>query len=135
MKWCRADCAMPYIYTSISTTELLMNKDLIAIDQDKLGVQGLKVAAQDSLELRIRPLDHDDWAFCILNRDKEAKQYTIDWQNFNLYDDVAYKSTNFVCHEYKVYNLWTNKLEGNTSKIKTITIPGHDVQIYRLYYK
>lgn len=102
------------------------------MDQDTLGIQGLKFAAEDGLEFWFKPLVNDDWAFCILNRTTEPKEYTIDWQKFNLYDDVARRFTDFDSKVYSVRNLWTRQEEGNTKKMKSVTIPGHDVVLYRL---
>ena len=117
---------------SQDTKDILMNREVVAINQDSLGVQGLKFAVKDGLEFWFKPLANNDWAFCILNRTTEAKQYTIDWQSFNLYDEVAKRFTDFDSKTYTIRNLWTKKTEGNTSKIKSVTISGHDVALYRL---
>jgi len=117
---------------SQDTKDILMNREVVAINQDSLGVQGLKFAVKDGLEFWFKPLANNDWAFCILNRTTEAKQYTIDWQSFNLYDEVAKRFTDFDSKIYTIRNLWTKKGEGNTSKIKSVTIPAHDVALYRL---
>lgn len=117
---------------SQETKDILLNKEVIAIDQDSLGVQGLRFAVEDGLEFWFKPLAGDEWAFCILNRTTEPKEYTIDWQKFNLYDGVAKRFTDFDSKVYNVRNLWTKQAEGNTKKMKAVTIPGHDVVLYRL---
>ncbi len=117
---------------SQETKEIVLNKEVIAIDQDSLGIQGLKFAAEDGLEFWFKPLVNDDWAFCILNRTTESKEYAIDWQKFNLYDDVAKRFTDFDSKVYNIRNLWTKQGEGNTKQVKTVVIPGHDVVLYRL---
>ena len=53
---------------SASTKAILSNKDVIAINQDSLGIQALKVAVKDSLETWIKPLKNGNWAVCFLNR-------------------------------------------------------------------
>ena len=41
----------------------------------------------------------------------------MNWQDFNLTDnEVSLRSTEFDKYIYKVYNLWTHKYEGKTSK-------------------
>ncbi len=117
---------------SPETKDILLNKEVIALNQDKAGIQGLKFAAEDGLEFWFKPLENDEWAFCILNRTTTPKAYTIDWQKFNLYDDVAKRSTGFDSKVYAIRNLWTQKADGNTKKVKSVTIPGHDVVLYRL---
>ena len=40
-----------------STRKILTNRDVIAINQDKLGVQALRVMAEGPLEFYAKPLD------------------------------------------------------------------------------
>lgn len=117
---------------SQETKDIIMNKEVIAIDQDKAGIQGLKFLAENGLEFWFKPLENEAWAFCILNRTTEPKEYTIDWQKFNLYDDVAKRFTDFDSKIYEIRDLWGKKDVGNTKKGRTVVIPGHDVVLYRL---
>lgn len=114
------------------TKDIILNKEVIALDQDSLGIQGLRFAVEDGLEFWFKPLVNDEWAFCILNRSTETKEYAIDWQKFNLYDDVARRFTDFDSKVYNIRNLWTKQEEGDTKKVKSVAIPGHDVVLYRL---
>lgn len=114
------------------TKDIILNKEVIALDQDSLGIQGLRFAVEDGLEFWFKPLVNDEWAFCILNRSTETKEYAIDWQKFNLYDDVARRFTDFDSKVYNIRNLWTKQEEGDTKKVKDVAIPGHDVVLYRL---
>ena len=114
---------------------ILLNKEVIAIDQDRTGIQGLKFLAEDGLEFWFKPLINNDWAFCILNHTKTDKEYILNWQKFNLYDDVSKRFTDFDSKVYNMYNLWSKKNEGNTQKNKKIVIPGEDVVLYRLNLK
>lgn len=117
---------------SKETANIIMNKEVIAIDQDKLGIEALKFSTKDSLEFWFKPLVEGDWAFCILNRGVNPETCTINWQTFNFKDDLSNRSTNFDKIVYKIRNLWTKKAEGNTKRQRKVTIPGHDVLIYRL---
>lgn len=117
---------------SQETKDIIMNKEVIAIDQDKAGIQGLKFLAENGLEFWFKPLENEAWAFCILNRTTEPKEYAIDWQKFNLYDDVAKRFTDFDSKIYEIRDLWGKKDVGNTKKGRTVVIPGHDVVLYRL---
>jgi len=122
---------------SEETKNIITNKELIAIDQDSLGVQGLHYCSEDGLDFWFKPLANGDWAFTILNPTKKDITYSLDWQRFNLTDEeVSKKSTNFDNTVYKVRNLWSKKMEGKTTtKSKTerkITVPAHDVVCYRL---
>ncbi|EGN56390.1 Alpha-galactosidase [Hallella multisaccharivorax DSM 17128] len=122
---------------SDATKGIVLNKDMIAIDQDKLGVQGLHFCDTQGLALWFKPLANGDWAFTILNATKNDVRFGLNWQEFNLTDSqVSKKSTNFNTTVYRVYNLWSHKFEGKTSKKnkieRTLTIPSHDVVSYRL---
>ncbi len=114
------------------TKEIIMNQEVIALDQDSLGIQGLKFASENGLEFWFKPLVNDEWAFCILNRTTTSQEYSIDWQKFNLYDEVAKRFTDFDSKVYNIRNLWTKEDEGNTRKVKRVIVPGHDVVLYRL---
>ena len=117
---------------SQETKDILMNKEVIAINQDTLGIQGLRAFAEDGIEVWLKPLANNDWALCVLNRSTDSKEYMLDWQSFNLYDDVSSRSTGFDSKVYNINNLWTKKSEGTTAKTKKLTIPGRDVVLYRL---
>jgi alpha-galactosidase len=122
---------------SEETKAILTNKDVIAIDQDALGVQGLCLCSDQGLDFWLKPLSDGDWAFAILNPTRQDITYALDWQKFNFTDkEVSGLSTDFDKTVYKVKNLWTGRQEGKTSiKSKTdrkITVPSHDVVCYRL---
>ena len=46
------------------TKGILTNKEVIAVDQDKTGIEGFKYKDQDSLEVWVKLLQNDDWAIC-----------------------------------------------------------------------
>ena len=117
---------------SRETKDILMNPEVIAVNQDKAGIQGFRHLVEDGLEVWFKPLENGDWAFTILNRTTESKPYIINWDKLDLYDDVAKRFTNFDSKIYTIRNLWTKQNEGDTRKIKEVTIPGHDVVLYRL---
>jgi alpha-galactosidase len=61
-----------------ATLALLTNKDLIAIDQDRLGRQGHIVYKKDSIEVLAKELDKGEIAICVLNRSARPAGLTID---------------------------------------------------------
>ena len=122
---------------SQETKAILMNREMIAVDQDELGVQGLRVATEQGLEFWFKPLTGGDWAMTILNPTKEAVNYDLNWQHFNFIDtEVSRLGTHFYMQAYKIRNLWTHKDEGLTSlanKVwRKLTVPARDVVSYRL---
>jgi alpha-galactosidase len=114
------------------TLATLTNKDVIAIDQDPLGVQGLRYKQDGGIEVWFKPLKGGDWAMCVFNRNTEAKQYTINWKDMDFRDDLSGLSTNLATKVYNIKNLWTGKAEGKTGKVRTLNVPAEDVVLYRL---
>lgn len=111
---------------------ILINKDVIAVDQDKLGIQGFKYSSKENVEIWFKPLDNNEWAMCILNRNEVEKEITFDWKNENVRDDIFNLSPDFTQNEYGLKNLWSKKEFGTTSRKLETKIPGRDVLMFRL---
>ncbi len=60
---------------------ILLNKELIAIDQDKLGKQGYTLFRQGNLQVLKKKLDGDDVAICVFNRSEELVPFDFKVQN------------------------------------------------------
>lgn len=117
---------------SAATKEILMNKEVIALNQDSLGIQALKYAAKDSLETWVKPLKGGDWAVTFLNRRSTPQPIDFDWQNQVVNDDVSKATLDARKTVYKMRNLWTKKDAGDTKKPFRTTVPPHDVVTLRL---
>jgi alpha-galactosidase len=119
------------------TLEVLTNKEVIALNQDKLGVQGYRVSAKDGLEIWAKPLANGDWAIAFLNRSKEVKTVDFDWAKNELNDADFGHVTDFAKTTYAVKNLWDKKDKGTatTKKAFKATVPAHDVITLRLTKK
>jgi alpha-galactosidase len=78
---------------SQATVDMLTNRDVLAVDQDKLGAQGTRIASQGSGDVWVRRLANGDRAVALLNRGGtpltistsataaglgQASQYTLD---------------------------------------------------------
>lgn len=113
--------------------EILTNKDVIAVDQDSLGVQGLKYSDNESgVEVWIKPLKNGDWAICFLNRSEQKQKINFDWSKKYIADDISKNTLNTNEVTYSIKDLWTKKNLGTTKKILTAEIPSHDVFMVRL---
>ena len=117
---------------SAETLEIITNRDIIAVNQDPLGVQGLLLKSENGLEFWFKPLSDGAWALCILNRDTSETEYTIDWKDFDFTDDLSNRSTMFEKITYSLKDLWSGKNQGKTDTKTKAVIPGQDVLIYRL---
>jgi alpha-galactosidase len=114
------------------TVDILTNKDVIAIDQDALGIQGFKHSLKDSVETWYKPLKNGDWAVCFLNRSKSSGSIELSWQENKVVDSFAKRELDAVSTTYKIRNLWTKKDQGTTKKLLKANIPGQDVLMLRL---
>ncbi|HEX2847181.1 MAG TPA: glycoside hydrolase family 27 protein [Chitinophagaceae bacterium] len=66
------------------TRSILLNKELIAINQDKLGKQGFRVFSKNGLEAWKKPLSGDRYAIALFNRGEEAKSMQVGWEELEL---------------------------------------------------
>ena len=114
------------------TRNILTNTEVIAIDQDSLGIQGFKYSASDSMEIWFKPLAGGDWGMCILNRSQKIKKFTFQWNQEKVSDSFSGKELQTDRIQYHLKDLWKNKEIGTTKKILTGDVPGHDVLMLRL---
>jgi alpha-galactosidase len=112
--------------------EVLANKEVIAIDQDSLGIQGFKFSSKDSIETWYKPLKNGEWAVCFLNRSIKSQVIEVDWKTQIVNDEVSSRNLNTAQQTYKIRNLWS-KMDIGTTKIPLISeVPAHDVLMVRL---
>lgn len=102
---------------------ILTNKELISIDQDKLGKQGFKILDLGNFEIWQKPLDDNEIAICLLNLENKEYNYTVEWSKIKIQNFTG---------KYNIKNLWENKIVGDTDNTKTFLIPARDVVMLRL---
>jgi alpha-galactosidase len=119
-------------HMSKEISEILMNKDAIAVDQDKLGVEGFRYSSDGVLEVWFKPLADGDWAMCVLNRSQRPQKVRFDWKTEKVSDDLSQRETRFDTTVYRVRDLWGEKDLGTTEETLNAELPGHDVLMMRL---
>jgi len=125
-------------HMSKETVAILANQEVIAVNQDALGVEGFKYsgnstnAANDGVEVWFKPLSNDAWAMCFLNRGTNAQPVTFNWKNETVTDDLSKRAARFDTTTYKIRDLWAKKDLGTTAETLTAEVPGHDVLMLRL---
>lgn len=117
---------------SKETLGILTDKDVIAVNQDSLGIQGFQYSENDKLETWFKPLKNGDWAVCFLNRNAGIKQVNFDWNKENVDDSLSNRKLESASHSYKIKNLWTKKEAGTTRRPLKVVVPPHDVLMFRL---
>jgi len=113
------------------TNAILTNKDIIAIDQDSLGVEGYRYSQKDSVDTWVKPLKNG-LAICFLNRSLKPQTVEFKWADNPLKDDVSGMNVDFNAAAYKVRDVWAKKDLGKTGKTFKQEIPSHDVVVLRL---
>ncbi|RYZ27666.1 MAG: glycoside hydrolase family 27 protein, partial [Chitinophagaceae bacterium] len=120
---------------SAETKAILTNKEVIAVNQDSLGIQALKYTSKDSVEIWAKPLKGDDWAVCFLNRSVLPKQLAFNWQKEIINDDLSKRILNCNTSNYVLRDLWLKKETADTKKPVNTVLPAHDVLMVRLIKK
>jgi alpha-galactosidase len=117
---------------SRETIEILTNREVIAVNQDSLGIQGYRSEARDSIETWVKPLKGGDWAVCFLNRSGQTRKLDYDWSTTVIVDDFSKRTLNTTEKNYAVRDLWAKKDVGTTGRRLVAEIPSHDVVMVRL---
>jgi alpha-galactosidase len=115
-----------------ATRSVLGNKNVIAIDQDPLGIQGLKYSDNDSLQIWLKPLKGGDWAVCFLNRSAKSRALSFDWKQLTYTDALSGATIDLAKNEYHIRNLWEKGSSATTGKTLSASVPAHDVILLRL---
>jgi alpha-galactosidase len=117
---------------SKETLEILINKEVIAVDQDPLGIQGFLYSAKEGIEIWFKPLADDAWAMCVLNRNSRLQKFTFDWKKETVSDSVFKRDGKFGDAVYRVRDLWAKKDLATTSQALAVDVPARDVVMLRL---
>jgi alpha-galactosidase len=114
------------------TAGILTNKEVIAINQDSLGIQALKYSMKDSVQTWVKPLKNGDWAIGFLNRSVSPKTIDINWNELQVTDTVAKRTFDTRNGNYKLRDLWLKKEKGSTKDHLKALVPAHDILLLRL---
>jgi len=115
---------------SRETKDILTNKEVIAVDQDSLGIEGFKYSSRDSVDVWFKPLEKGDWAMCFLNKRTIPQDVSFDFAREKVLDHLS--GERLGNGPYSIRNIWTHKDIGTTQKVFETTVPGHDVLMLRL---
>jgi len=108
---------------SAVTKSILLNKEVIAIDQDPLGKQAAPVN-NGNLQTWIKPLADGGVAVGVVNFGPSAAQATVNASDLHLPGAVT-----------RARDLWTHKDVTFTGGAYTATVPSHGVLMLRVSAK
>ena len=118
---------------SAETRETLTNREVIAVNQDSLGVQGYPHKTMlGGVEIWFKPLVGGDWAMAILNRAAAAQTVTFDWSRENVGDGQSRRNADFDKTTYQLRDLTRKRDAGTTAQPLSVSVPAHGVELYRL---
>jgi alpha-galactosidase len=101
--------------------EILLNREVIAIDQDKLGKQATRVAKTGDQEIWTRPLDGGDTAVALFNRGKDTASIAANWA------DLGFKK-----NPAQVRDLWAHKDVALSGASYSAEVPSHGTVLLRV---
>src|SRR3954471_15804287 len=103
------------------TLAIYSNKDVIAVDQDKLGVQGQVIASHGGLMVFNKPLANGDRAVALYNSTDAPARVTTSAAQIGLRAARA----------YRLRDLWS-KAKTETAGTIAATVPAHGTVLYRV---
>jgi alpha-galactosidase len=115
-----------------STASLLTDREAIAVDQDSLGIEGFRLWSHDSLEVWCRPLAHDRWAVCFLNRSPVPRTVDFAWKDQPIADTLTDRYLAVYERSYSLFDILGHRRVGDTKVPFHAVVPAHDVIWLRL---
>ena len=107
---------------SAATKEILMNKEVIAVDQDSLGKVGVKVRDDGDLEVWVKQLADGSRAVVLFNRGLTTENMSVTWTEMGY---PSYLKAN-------VRDLWQHKDVGKLKDKYSVEVPSHDAVMLRV---
>jgi alpha-galactosidase len=108
---------------SKETLDILTNRELIAIDQDGLGVQGHRLSQEGPLEVWIRPLADKSIAVGLFNRGESVMRVSVSFADLGFTGAV------------NVRDLWEHKDLGFMNGSLTRDVPTHGAVVVKVWQK
>ncbi|XP_058779359.1 alpha-galactosidase-like [Vicia villosa] len=105
-----------------TTKELLSNSEVIAVNQDKLGVQGKKVKNNGDLEVWAGPLSDNKLAVILWNRSSSKATVTASWSDLGLKPGTSVDAR----------DLWLHSTQSSVSGNISAELDSHACKMYIL---
>jgi alpha-galactosidase len=115
-----------------ATREILTNSEVIAVDQDRLGVQGFRAYKLGNVDVWAKALSAGGVAVTFLNRGTTTASMRYNWGTHRIEDLASKTDFDFAKKTYQVRNLWTHRALGSTKTDLLLNIGAHDVVMLKL---
>lgn len=100
---------------------ILLNKEVIAVDQDSMGIGGKRASSTGAIEIWEKPLVSGNTAVAIFNHSIQQMRTVVSWKALGIDKDQA------------VRDLWAHEDRGTTSEVFSEAVPAHGVIMLRLH--
>jgi alpha-galactosidase len=105
-----------------SIADILMNREVIGIDQDKAGKQARRISKSGDQEIWMRLLANGDRAIALFNRSGGPAEMTVNWADLGVSQAPA-----------TVRDLWAHRDIGVGRTEYKVTVPSHGVVMWRVH--
>lgn len=102
-----------------ATKRILLNEEVIAINQDKLGKQAIRKVNNDTWEIFVKPLNNNEAAIAILNKTETVQSTQVNFKDLGLTEN------------YEIRDLWEHKTIGKGKTWKG-NVQSHETKMFRL---
>jgi len=117
------------------TKSILLNKEIIALDQDSLGRQAVCYRDNGDYQIWIKVLANNEKAICLLNKSDEKKSVMVDYALLAKANTGRRSGPAMNLENYRVRDLWEHKdLNLKETSIFVDLLP-HTVKVYRFIKK
>jgi alpha-galactosidase len=103
------------------TARLLMNRDVLAVNQDSLGVPGRRVRQMGSAEVWAKPLADGSVAVALINRGSSPREVTVTAGEIGLLDTPKL-----------VRDLWAQEDVGDFTVAFTRKVEAHETVLLKV---
>jgi alpha-galactosidase len=105
-----------------ATKNILMNKEIIALNQDALGKQAIRKINNVNFSVYLKTLENGEKAVAIVNKSPENKSYNLDLKSLSLYGN------------FEIRDLWQH-VDLDKANFWKGTIASHETKVFRLKKK
>lgn len=108
--------------------DILINKEVIAVDQDSLGVQAQRISASNNLEIWAKPMKDGSRAVGLFNRGTSAATITVNFADLNKWPAYRWDAT----MPLPVRDLWAKADLGPKTGSYGVSVPSHGLALVRI---
>lgn len=107
--------------------QIITNRDLIAVDQDPLGIQCFRYRSNGVSDVLVKPLAGDEIAVCFFNKSSKEKTMAESIRAIAGRMEVRLPQEGY----YQVFDLW-DKTISTIEDTLSVQVPGHGVRVFRI---